>query len=232
MNAFNARFSGAVALLVLGSCDAGGGDPGFVSTQSALTGEQCAYFDVNGKTQICHATGSAHHPYTILKVSEAACVNAHANHAGDYVAVGNPTCQGLGCLPANAPCDPAVPCCDGLSCTNGTCGYPHSDQLRRRVRRHAHGCKQLRRLRHRLRIGLQLPGRHMRRAAVEPVHRVSHPDLRVFPDPDHGRLGRQLVVRRVGLQQDRTDHDERRDHRVFHPNRRRWRVRFVPGPRR
>ena len=129
MNTFNARFSGAVALLVLGSCDGAGGAPGFVSSQSALTAEQCAYFDVNGKTQVCHATSSAHHPYTILKVSEAACVDAHANHADDYVAVDDPTCQGLGCLPADAPCDATVPCCDGLSCTNGTCVAPPSSQF-------------------------------------------------------------------------------------------------------
>ncbi|WP_434391609.1 FG-GAP-like repeat-containing protein [Melittangium boletus] len=28
----------------------------------------------------------------------------------------------MGCLPVKAPCDATVPCCDGLTCQNGTCG--------------------------------------------------------------------------------------------------------------
>src|SRR5262245_43735552 len=70
---------------------------------SALTEDQCHYFDVNGKISICHATHSARNPYVLLKVNESACVNAHSEHNGDYVAVNDPTCQGLGCLPLNAP---------------------------------------------------------------------------------------------------------------------------------
>jgi len=93
----------------------------------ALTAEQCNYFATNGKVQICHRTASQTKPYTILKVSEQACVNAHALHAGDYVAVNDPNCQGVGCLPQDAPCDPTVPCCDGFSCVNGTCHANVSD---------------------------------------------------------------------------------------------------------
>jgi len=97
------------------------------ATEQALTAAQCNYFAVNGKVQICHRTGSTKNPFTILKVSEQACVNAHAGHAGDYVAVNDPQCKGTGCLPANAPCDPTVPCCDGFSCVNGTCTQNISD---------------------------------------------------------------------------------------------------------
>jgi hypothetical protein len=89
-----------------------------------LTAEQCSYFEVNGKTQICHYTGSAKHPYTIIKTSEQGCIDGHSEHAHDYIAVGDPTCQGGGCLPVNAPCDATLPCCDGLQCQNGTCTDP------------------------------------------------------------------------------------------------------------
>lgn len=89
--------------------------------ESELTEEQCLYFSKDGKTLICHATGSARNPYVLLKVSEDACVEAHSLHDGDYVSVNDPTCQGLGCLPEDAPCDPLVPCCGGGVCTNGVC---------------------------------------------------------------------------------------------------------------
>ncbi|WP_224367431.1 FG-GAP-like repeat-containing protein [Hyalangium versicolor] len=95
---------------------------------SALTAEQCDYFDVNGKVQLCHKTGSTIHSYTIVRVSEQACINAHSAHNGDYVTsldptspLYDPTCSGQGCLPVNAPCDATVPCCDGLTCQSGTC---------------------------------------------------------------------------------------------------------------
>src|SRR5215813_3304634 len=88
---------------------------------SALTDDQCLYFDQNGKDLICHATGSAKNPFVLLRVSENACVQAHAQHEGDYISVNDPTCQGQGCLPLNAPCDPLVPCCGGGVCTNGVC---------------------------------------------------------------------------------------------------------------
>lgn len=110
----------ALATLWLASC---GGDPGVQSTTAALTADQCNYFQVNGKTRICHATGSAKNPYVVLNVSSNACVNAHAEHAGDYVSSGDPTCNGSGCLPAGAPWDSNVnvDCCEGLTVQNGVC---------------------------------------------------------------------------------------------------------------
>ena len=94
------------------------------SADSALTADQCNYFDVNGKIQICHYTGSGSHPYTILKTSVQGCAHGHAGHPGDYVAVDDPTCQGGGCLPAGAPSDATLACCDGLISQNGTCVDP------------------------------------------------------------------------------------------------------------
>lgn len=88
---------------------------------AALSTAQCDYFAVDGRIQICHATASGTNPYTILKVSEQACANAHAAHADDYVAIDDPTCGGGGCLPGNAPCDATVPCCEGLECASGVC---------------------------------------------------------------------------------------------------------------
>ena len=88
---------------------------------AALTAAQCDHFAVDGKTQICHRTSSTKHPFTIIRVSESACVNAHVAHAGDYVAVGDPDCNGGGCLPSGAPCDETLPCCEGATCTDGYC---------------------------------------------------------------------------------------------------------------
>lgn len=97
------------------------------ATEEALTAAQCNYFAVNGKVQICHRTASVAHPFTVVKVSTQACIQAHAVHAGDYVAVNDPTCSGGGCLPEGAPCDATLGCCDGFSCTNGTCTPNVSD---------------------------------------------------------------------------------------------------------
>ena len=119
----NGRMGFVIAIVGVGCVGANSADEVSVQ-QGALTADQCEYFEVGGKTQICHATGSGKHPYTILKISEQACIQAHANHAGDYIAVGDPTCQGGGCLPTGAPCDATVPCCDGLSCVAGTCQCP------------------------------------------------------------------------------------------------------------
>src|SRR5262245_30283541 len=96
------------------------------STTSALTADQCNYFEVNGKTRICHATGSARNPYVAIDVSSKACVNAHSQHSGDYVASDDPTCKGLGCLPAGAPWDSNVrmDCCEGLTVQDGVCTLP------------------------------------------------------------------------------------------------------------
>lgn len=98
------------------------------SAHSALTAAQCSFFDINGKVQICHKTGSVNKPYTILRVSEEGCINGHSGHVGDYVTstdpnspLYDPTCSGDGCLPVNAPCDATLPCCDGSTCTGGVC---------------------------------------------------------------------------------------------------------------
>ncbi|WP_437686102.1 FG-GAP-like repeat-containing protein [Sorangium sp. So ce176] len=106
----------------------GDDDEAVGEAHDALTPDQCNYFDVNGTVQICHKTGSATKPYTIIRVSEQACINAHSAHAQDYVTSldpsspsYDPTCGGQGCLAVNAPCDPTVPCCDGLTCQSGTC---------------------------------------------------------------------------------------------------------------
>jgi hypothetical protein len=122
IGAANAMIAGCASTFPTGQEDEHVG-----AADQALTAEQCNYFSVDGTVQICHRTASTTKPFTVLKISEAACINAHALHAGDYVAVGDPTCQGGGCLPENAPCDPTVPCCDGFSCVNGTCAANVSD---------------------------------------------------------------------------------------------------------
>jgi len=111
----------AAALLIAACSSTRVPEPAVDEASSALTAEQCDYFDVNGKVRICHATGSSTHPFTVLNISDNACINAHANHAGDYVAVGDPTCHGGGCLPIGAPADPTLPCCDGLVAQGGVC---------------------------------------------------------------------------------------------------------------
>ncbi|MCY1075788.1 FG-GAP-like repeat-containing protein [Archangium lansingense] len=125
-----------LSALLLASCastdpseaDSHEGDETVGESHDALTAEQCTYFDVNGTVQICHKTSSTIHPYTIVRVSEQACINAHSAHNGDYVTsldptspLYDPTCSGQGCLAVNAPCDATVPCCDGLTCQSGTC---------------------------------------------------------------------------------------------------------------
>lgn len=92
----------------------------------ALTEEQCLYFAVDGKTAICHAIGSPQKPFVALEVPAQACFQ-HAGHPSDYVAFGDPECQGGGCLPASAPCDATLPCCEGLTCNSGICGLPVED---------------------------------------------------------------------------------------------------------
>ncbi|XXY49155.1 FG-GAP-like repeat-containing protein [Sorangium sp. So ce269] len=126
----------AFSALLLASCTSAGpsaadgedDDETVGEAHDPLTPEQCNYYDVNGNVQICHKTGSATKPYTIIRVSEQACINGHSAHAGDYVTsldpsspLYDPTCGGQGCLAVNGPCDATVPCCDGLSCQSGTC---------------------------------------------------------------------------------------------------------------
>jgi hypothetical protein len=119
-----AWLAGGVVFGFLGGCAPGPATPAdeqIGSNHAGLTAAQCRHFAASGKVTICHRTHAAGHQYRILEVSEHACINAHAAHAGDYVAVDDPTCQGGGCLPAGAPCDATVPCCDGASCQNGVC---------------------------------------------------------------------------------------------------------------
>lgn len=108
----------ALAAVLAVLCAAGG--------TLALTEEQCLFFEVNGKTAICHAIGSPQTPFIALEVPTQACMR-HAEHPNDHVAVGDPECQGTGCLPENAPCDATLPCCEGLTCNNGICGPPLED---------------------------------------------------------------------------------------------------------
>jgi hypothetical protein len=125
------RLLGASAIALGSGCTRGAPpEPGehVGVTDQHLTAAQCDYFDVNGKDQICHATGSASHPYTIIKTSEQGCINGHVGHPGDYITstdphspTYDPTCQHQGCLPQGAPWDPTLPCCDGLAPSAGVC---------------------------------------------------------------------------------------------------------------
>src|SRR5215831_3986128 len=102
------KVGGLVSMIVMGLFALGAGcasappDRTTGTASAALTGDQCMSFDVNGKDTICHHTGSAQHPFTILKTSQQGCIDGHAQHPQDYVAVGDPTCQGGGCLPQGA----------------------------------------------------------------------------------------------------------------------------------
>ncbi len=121
--------AGAGLFAAAGCVDAAStGEEDTDSAGSALTAEQCSHFDINGKVQICHKTSSTTRPYTILRLSEEACIHGHVAHGGDYVTstdpsspLYDPTCQGGGCLPVDAPCDATLPCCDGSTCTDGVC---------------------------------------------------------------------------------------------------------------
>ena len=97
---------------------------------SPLTAAQCMYFAPTGKVVICHATSSGTKPYVILRVSDDGCIDGHVGHATDYVATEtDSTCGGDGCLPNGAPCEVGaeLACCDGLTCSDGTC-TPEIDQ--------------------------------------------------------------------------------------------------------
>ena len=85
----------------------------------ALNANQCVYFNAEGKTPICHATGSTKNPFLLIHISAEACINAHTSHAADFVALGD-TCEGRSCLPSGAPCDATLGCCEG-ACVEGTC---------------------------------------------------------------------------------------------------------------
>ena len=91
---------------------------------AALSADQCSFFDVAGKVTICHATGAEKNPVVVIRVARDSCVNAHAEHAGDFVAVdGN--CGPDACLAPQAPCDETLPCCEG-TCSDGVCAAASS----------------------------------------------------------------------------------------------------------
>jgi hypothetical protein len=95
---------------------------GVASVAHALTEAQCEFFEQNGMVQLCHATGSATNPYVLVTASVEACVYGFAEqHPADFIAVDDPLCHGVGCLPAAAPCDATLPCCEALQCTAGVC---------------------------------------------------------------------------------------------------------------
>lgn len=115
-----ARLSAAAVALAAAACTDEA--PPSISTASAeLTAEQCMYFQDGGRTTICHATGSAQNPIVQIKVATSACVNAHAGHAGDFIAVDG-SCGPGACLAEESPCDATLSCCDGLACgASGRC---------------------------------------------------------------------------------------------------------------
>ena len=101
------------------------------SAAQALTEEQCNFFQSDGKVQICHRTSSPTKPYTIIKVSTQGCIDGHAAHDGDYVAVNDPTCNGQGCYPVGAPFDGTVECCDYLwQDASGRCARRRFDRAK------------------------------------------------------------------------------------------------------
>ncbi|HEY0991992.1 MAG TPA: calcium-binding EGF-like domain-containing protein [Kofleriaceae bacterium] len=126
--------AGAAALSLTGGCAGSTAPPDehVGKASQDLDADQCSYFDVNGKDTICHHTGSATHPFTLIKISDQACITGHADHAEDYItsldpasSLYDPTCNGQGCLPTAAPCDGTLECCTG-SCVSGTCVDPCS----------------------------------------------------------------------------------------------------------
>jgi hypothetical protein len=116
----------AFGLLVSAGC--AGDEPSTSQTDEALTAEQCTYFAEGDTVTICHHTSSLRKPYTIIRTNAAGCASGHTGHAGDYVAstdpsspIYDPTCSGQGCLPAGAPSDGTIECCEGLASVGGTC---------------------------------------------------------------------------------------------------------------
>jgi hypothetical protein len=94
---------------------------GFLSGDAgALTPEQCQFFQTDGRTAICHATGTDSRPFILINAGERACAIAHASHERDFVALDG-SCDAVSTLPEGAPCDTTLACSDGLSCVAGTC---------------------------------------------------------------------------------------------------------------
>jgi|GEM_PF-4673468 len=59
---------------------------------NAITASDCTDHAEGKKVTFCHATSSATNPYNIITVSTNACVNGHANHAGDVLPDANGAC--------------------------------------------------------------------------------------------------------------------------------------------
>jgi hypothetical protein len=104
----------AVGALFLLLCGFFSGDAG------ALSPAQCSYFEVGGKTAICHATRSAENPFVLINIPLEACIASHAGHPQDFVALGG-SCEQPTTLPLGAPCDATLACSEGLACTAGIC---------------------------------------------------------------------------------------------------------------
>lgn len=111
------RIAPVLFLLVICSCS---GAPTLGSGSDELSDAQCDYFAQDGKVTVCHATGSATNPYRIIKVALQACLNAHSDHGGDFIAVDG-DCGPNACLATGAPCDETLPCCAGATCADGAC---------------------------------------------------------------------------------------------------------------
>jgi hypothetical protein len=111
----------AATMAILSACAAGpDSTAGVGSSAAALTDSQCIYFESNGTDTICHATGSAKHPFVLVKISEAGCVDGHLGHPNDFIDLGGGNCNQAACLPTGAPCDATLGCCSG-ACSNATC---------------------------------------------------------------------------------------------------------------
>lgn len=114
----------AAAGSLVAACASDAAPPeGLAVSVQALTAEQCDFFAVDGRVQICHRTGSTKNPFTILRINHAACLEGHVGHDGDFVTSTdpadphyNPTCSNLGCFPFGAPNDVEhpIPCCEGM----------------------------------------------------------------------------------------------------------------------
>gem|GEM_PF-1769548 len=98
-------------------------EPAPAVEEASLTLAQCNYEefqDRRGRVRVCHyAQRRTRAKYVMVKVTPEECedhIEEHVEGYPDFVAVGDSNCSGDGCLPLNAPCDPTVPCCDGLTC--------------------------------------------------------------------------------------------------------------------
>jgi hypothetical protein len=121
------RLHWQLALVAVVSCGVNDDLGSTAQRADALTAEQCSHFAEDGQIAICHATESTKNPFVMLRIPRSACVNGHAHHAGDKIAV-NGSCDPDACLPELAPCDSTLGCCDGLTCEEGACRGPTTGQ--------------------------------------------------------------------------------------------------------